>query len=62
MFNLRNLKLRGRILLGYAVPLLLTAAATSIVVVNAKKVENQEVAVNTGWELVQSTDRTVPLV
>jgi len=57
MFNLGNLKLRGRILLGYAVPLLLTTAATSIVIVNAKKVEYQEIAVNTGWELVQSTDR-----
>lgn len=57
MFNFDNLKLRGRILLGYGVPLLLSVAATSAVIVNAKKVEQQGIAIDRGWTLVRDTDR-----
>lgn len=57
MFNFSNIKLRGRILLGYLVPLLLTLGATSAVIINAKKVEEQGIASQRGWSLVQSSDR-----
>lgn len=57
MFNFSNLKLRGRILLGYGVPLLLTVAATTAVIINAKKVEDQGIASERGWLLVRDTDR-----
>ena len=57
MFSFNNLRLRGRILLGYLVPLLLTLGATSAVIINAKKVEQQGVATERGWSLVQDSDR-----
>ena len=57
MFNFNNLKLRQRILLGYAVPLALTLAATTAVVLNANKVEKQSQATERGWDLVRDTDR-----
>ncbi|HEY9298192.1 MAG TPA: CHASE3 domain-containing protein, partial [Phormidium sp.] len=57
MFNFSNLKLRTRILLGYGVPLLLTLLATSAVIINAKKVEQQGIANERGWSLVQDTER-----
>lgn len=52
-----NLKLRGRILLGYGVPLLLTFISMAAVILNAKKVEEQALLADRGWLLVQKTDR-----
>ncbi|MFB2897369.1 CHASE3 domain-containing protein [Aerosakkonemataceae cyanobacterium BLCC-F50] len=57
MLNFSNLKLRGRILFGYGVPLLLTLAATSAVIINGQKVEQQGIATERGWSLVQDSDR-----
>lgn len=57
MFNFNNLKLKQRILWGYSVPLVLTLAATSVVIFNANKVEKQSQATDKGWTLVRDTDR-----
>ena len=57
MFNFNNLKLKQRILWGYSVPLFLTIAATSVVILNANKVERQSQATDKGWNLVRDTDR-----
>ena len=55
--NFNNLKLKQRILWGYSVPLVLTIAATSVVIFNANKVERQSQATDKGWTLVRDTDR-----
>lgn len=57
MFNFNQLKLRERILIGYGVPLVLTIMATSVVLANAKKVDQQSAATERGWLLVRDTDR-----
>ncbi len=57
MFNFNNLKLKQRILWGYSVPLFLTIAATSVVILNANKVERQSQTTDKGWNLVKDTDR-----
>lgn len=57
MFKFSTLKLRNRILLGYGVPLLLSVAATTMVIGNAKKVEYQADATDRGWMLVRDSDR-----
>jgi len=62
MLQANTLKLRERILLGYGVPLLLTIAASTLVIVNAKRVEQQMVAVNQGSVMVQDTDRLETLL
>lgn len=57
MFNINTLRLRERILLGYGVPLLLTVAATSMVVVSAQRANHQAESRERGWNIVQDTDR-----
>ncbi|MGI0484757.1 methyl-accepting chemotaxis protein [Pantanalinema rosaneae CENA516] len=57
MFNFNRLKLRDRILIGYGIPLALTIAATTVVIVNAKKVEQQAAITEQGWLLVKQSDR-----
>lgn len=57
MLSFQNLKLKHRILLGYAVPLLLTISATTVVIVSAKNLEEQVKAANLGWSIVRDSDR-----
>src|SRR6476646_6778417 len=57
MIDFNQLKLRDRILLGYAVPLVLTIAATSIVIVNARQVIKQNQITAIGANISQGTDR-----
>lgn len=57
MIDFSRLKLRERILFGYAVPLVLTIATTGIVVVNARQVIRQNEASKVGEGLVRDTDR-----
>ncbi|MEP0873894.1 methyl-accepting chemotaxis protein [Trichocoleus desertorum AS-A10] len=57
MINFNQLKLRERILLGYAVPLVLTIAATGVVVVNARQVIEHNQKTSLGAKIVQETDR-----
>lgn len=57
MINFSHLKLRERILLGYAVPLLLTIAATGVVVANARQVIKQNRITEAGANIVRESDR-----
>lgn len=57
MIDFSHLNLRDRILLGYAVPLLLTIAATGVVVINARQVIKQNEITEVGAKLAQETDR-----
>jgi len=57
MFNFDSLKLKQRILGGYAIPLALIVASTTVVVLSANKVEQQSKATDKGWSLVRDTDR-----
>jgi methyl-accepting chemotaxis protein len=57
MFNFDNFKLKQRILGGYAVPLALIIASTTVVILSANKVEQQSRATDKGWVLVRDTDR-----
>jgi methyl-accepting chemotaxis protein len=62
MINFSYLKLRERILLGYAVPLLLTVATTGMVVVNARQVIRQNEASRIGKTLVRDSNRLETLL
>lgn len=62
MIDFSRLKLRERILFGYAVPLVLTIATTGIVVVNARQVIRQNEASKVGEGLVRDTDRLEALL
>lgn len=57
MLNINSLKLKERILLGYGVPLVLTVAATSMVVVSAQRVNRQAEETDRGWSIVKNADR-----
>lgn len=57
MLQSSNFKLRERILLGYGFPLVLTVAATALVIANAKRVDQQSAAIDRGWVMVRDTDR-----
>ncbi|MBD2095035.1 CHASE3 domain-containing protein [Trichocoleus sp. FACHB-591] len=57
MIDFSRLKLRERILLGYGVPLVLTFAATGVVVANARHVIEQSRITEVGAHIVQECDR-----
>lgn len=57
MIDLKQLKLRERILLGYAAPLVLTIAAAGVVVVSAREVTRQNQITAIGYSIVKGTDR-----
>lgn len=57
MIDFSQLKLRERILLGYAIPLILTVGATGVVVANAARVATQNQATELDSRIVQGTDR-----
>ncbi|MBD1865602.1 MULTISPECIES: methyl-accepting chemotaxis protein [Trichocoleus] len=57
MIDFNQLKLRERIWLGYAVPLVLTIATTGVVVVNARQVIEHNRKTSLGAKIVQETDR-----
>lgn len=62
MFNFSTLKLKNRILLGYGVPLCLTVAATTLVIVNAKLLDQYTDDTTKGWMLVRDTNRLEKLL
>jgi CHASE3 domain sensor protein len=53
----KQVTLKGRILMGYAVPLVLTIIASGVVVANARRVEEFNQAKDLGWSVVRDTDR-----